>query len=233
MYFNHTSTALSFVVEMVAPHGSYEPIFGTNPIAIGVPRCIPPTLPSIGESTGGPDAVSSNTTTAGSLPPVVLDMATSAFAWYGVKSAAANNEPIPGDVAWDATGNATTDPAAALGGALRSFDRSYKGSHLGLMVELLAGAFTGAAMSDKTTNKNWGTVVLVLHPNLLGDQDGFVERVKEMCTRVHGAKPLPSCEGKPNYLPGERGDLATEKHLQKGVLEVPTEVYSRLLAMKK
>ena len=23
--------------EMVAPHGSYEPVFGTNPIAIGIP----------------------------------------------------------------------------------------------------------------------------------------------------------------------------------------------------
>lgn len=23
--------------EMVAPHGSYEPIFGTNPIAVGIP----------------------------------------------------------------------------------------------------------------------------------------------------------------------------------------------------
>jgi len=53
------------------------------------------------------------------------------------------------DVAWDPQGHPTSDPAAALAGALRVFDRGHKGSGLALMVELLAGAVTGAAMSDK------------------------------------------------------------------------------------
>jgi LDH2 family malate/lactate/ureidoglycolate dehydrogenase len=44
---------------MVAPHGSYEPIFGTNPLAIGIP-------------TGAGDT------------SLVLDMATSAEAWFGL-----------------------------------------------------------------------------------------------------------------------------------------------------
>jgi LDH2 family malate/lactate/ureidoglycolate dehydrogenase len=217
------------VLEMVAPHGSYEPIFGTNPLAIGVPRSIPADLPSIGQASGS----ASGDSVDALLSPVVLDMATSAYAWYGIKSAAENNESIPGDVAWDANGNATTDPAAALGGALRSFDRSYKGSHLGLMVELLAGALTGAAMNDKKASGNWGTTVVVLHPNVLGDQDGFVQRVQDMCTRVHGAKPLPDAAGKPHYLPGERGDLVTERNMQAGSLEVPAEVYAKLLVMNK
>jgi LDH2 family malate/lactate/ureidoglycolate dehydrogenase len=47
--------------EMVAPHGSYEPIFGTNPLAIGIPT--------------GPDD-----------PSLILDMATSAEAWFGLVS---------------------------------------------------------------------------------------------------------------------------------------------------
>lgn len=220
---------------MVAPHGSFEPIFGTNPLAIGVPRTIPAELPTLGTiiGVGEKSTISSSISASESLPPVVLDMATSAYAWYAIKSAEENNEKIPGDVAWDVCGNPTTDPAAALGGALRSFDRSYKGSHLGLMVELLAGAFTGAAMNDKKEQKNWGTVVLVLHPNVLGDQDGFIQRVKEMCDRVHGAKPLPDTVGKPHYLPGERGDEITEKHLKEGVLQVPEEVYAKLLTMNK
>lgn len=44
-----------------------------------------------------------------------------------------------GDVAYDSEGKETTDPAAALAGAIRVFDRSYKGSHIALMVEILAG----------------------------------------------------------------------------------------------
>lgn len=46
--------------EMVAPYGSYEPIFGTNPFTIGIP-----TTPR----------------------PQVLDMATSAYAYFGVVTA--------------------------------------------------------------------------------------------------------------------------------------------------
>jgi L-2-hydroxycarboxylate dehydrogenase (NAD+) len=98
--------------EMVAPHGSYEPIFGTNPIAIGIP-----TLPR----------------------PQILDMATSASAYYGIKMAESMGIPIASDIAYDCHGRETTDPSAALKGAIRVFDRSFKGSHLALMVELLAG----------------------------------------------------------------------------------------------
>lgn len=66
-------------------------------------------------------------------------MATSAYAWYAVKEAKAAGQPIPGDVAYDPEGQGTTDPSAALAGALRVFDRSYKGSNIALMVEILAG----------------------------------------------------------------------------------------------
>ncbi|RYY68302.1 hypothetical protein EON63_24945, partial [archaeon] len=76
----------------------------------------------------------------------VLDMATSATAYYGLKLAEAAGQPIPPDVAYDAQGRPTTSAAEALRGAIRVFDRGIKGSHLALMVELLAGAFTGAAM---------------------------------------------------------------------------------------
>ncbi len=50
-------------------------------------------------------------------------MATSAMAWYAVKEAKEVGQPIPGDVAYDAHGHPTTDPTAALAGALRVFDR--------------------------------------------------------------------------------------------------------------
>ena len=93
------------------------PLFGTNPLSIGIP-----TTPR----------------------PQVLDMSTAASAYYGVKIAAELGQSIPDDVAYDGTGHPTTDPTSVLlGGALRVFDRSFKGSHLALMVELLAGAWTG------------------------------------------------------------------------------------------
>lgn len=195
------SIVMSQCSEMVAPDGSYEPIFGTNPLAIGVP-----TTPR----------------------PQILDMATSACAYYGIKIAEKNGEKIPGDVAYDCEGNETTDPSAALRGAIRSFDRSYKGSHLALMVELLAGAFTGAAMSDKISAKNWGTLIIAIDPNIMGNREEFIEQAKIMCSRVKEAKRLPSHEGKEIYLPGERGDALEKDRLAKGTIEIHNELLSEL-----
>ncbi|NDD93470.1 hypothetical protein EBZ37_15490 [bacterium] len=110
------------------------------------------------------------------------------------------------------------------GGALRSFDLSYKGSHLGLFVELLAGAWIGAAVEDKRTAQNWGSVVIVLHPDLLlpplpeplitteSESKSVLEarrqllqdRVITLCDRVLGARPLIGTAG--TTLPGRAGD---------------------------
>ena len=191
--------------EYVAPHGSFEPIFGTNPIAIGIP-----TLPR----------------------PQVLDMATSATAYYALVTAEREGRPIPCDVAVDAAGRPTTDPAAALRGALLPFDRGHKGSHLGLMVELLAGALTGASMEDKAAARNWGSVVVAIDPRVLGHDnlEAFRARAAVMCARVKGAKRLPdSPPGEEIYLPGERGDLAEAAHLAAGVISVSAATYNELL----
>lgn len=42
---------------------------------------------------------------------------------FGLLEAKTAGKPIPGDVAYDAKGNSTTDPAEALKGAIRVFDR--------------------------------------------------------------------------------------------------------------
>jgi LDH2 family malate/lactate/ureidoglycolate dehydrogenase len=82
--------------EFVAPHGAKKAVFGTNPIAVGMP-------------TGG--------------APVVMDMATAAYAWFGVLEAKTAGRKIPLGVAQDADGAVTDDPAKVLeGGAIRVFD---------------------------------------------------------------------------------------------------------------
>ena len=60
----------------VTTEGASEPIFGTNPLAIGLPST---------------DA-----------DPVVLDMATSAIAWFGLVEADTAGRAIPDNVALDA-----------------------------------------------------------------------------------------------------------------------------------
>jgi L-2-hydroxycarboxylate dehydrogenase (NAD+) len=201
---NLIAIVMSQCPEMVAPHGSCEPIFGTNPIAIGIP-------------------------TPGRAQ--VLDMATSASAWYGLAMAKEAGESIPGDIAYDGAGHPTTDPSEAMKGALRVFDRSFKGSHLALMVELLAGAWTGASMSDKHKSKNWGSVVMAIDPKILGPLEEFQEKSLEMCNRVKAARPLPGSEQSGIYLPGERGDELEAKSLAKGTVFISDQLWAKLLGM--
>jgi LDH2 family malate/lactate/ureidoglycolate dehydrogenase len=56
--------------------------------------------------------------------------------------------------------------------------RSHKGSNLALMVELLAGPLVGAAVADKLEERNWGNLLLVIDPELLGDADAIRSRTQ-------------------------------------------------------
>lgn len=184
----------------VAMHGSYEPLFGTNPIAIGVPNA------------GG--------------EPVVLDMATSAIALYGVVEAQIAGESIPPDVAYDAQGRPTTDPAAALDGALRPFD-GYKGAGLSLMVEILTGPLVGASFAGLDgPDTSWGNLVVALDPALFGDRETFARNVARLVERVKGADRLPGVDA--IRVPGERGDALTRRALDAGEVEIEPNLWRAL-----
>ena len=186
----------------VATHNSYEPVFGTNPVAIGIP-------------------------TAGD--PLVLDIATSAMAWFGLVEAKTAGRSIPGDVAYDGDGNLTTDPAKALEGALRPFDRSYKGAGLGLMIEALTGPLVGAAFAGVgRAMENWGNLILAIDPELLVDREVFVQQTSELAEAVKSKKRLPGVDEL--LLPGERGDQVMESVMAAGEIEVEENLWDQLRA---
>ncbi|MEJ8560085.1 Ldh family oxidoreductase [Yoonia sp. GPGPB17] len=133
----HTCTSLGFFTEqiaaagligigmtnaspIVAPPGGNKRVIGTNPIAM--------TVPGDGE------------------PAMHFDFSTSAVALGKITMAKAADEPIPLGWAVDESGAPTTDPDAALKGALVSAG-GYKGWGFGLMVELLAAGMTGSVNS--------------------------------------------------------------------------------------
>ncbi|MFT5066598.1 MAG: (2R)-3-sulfolactate dehydrogenase (NADP+) [Yoonia sp.] len=133
----HTCTSLGFFTEqiaargliavgmtnaspVVAPPGGNAAVIGTNPIAM--------TVPGDGE------------------PLMHFDFSTSAVALGKITMAKAAGKKIPLGWAVDANGDPTTDPDAALKGALVSAG-GYKGWGFGLMVELLAAGMTGSVNS--------------------------------------------------------------------------------------
>ncbi|KAF0725104.1 hypothetical protein AaE_009726 [Aphanomyces astaci] len=115
--------------ELVAPHGGTQPLFGTNPIAIGFPR-------------------------ANHDTPLVMDLATSAISYFAIILAKLANQTIADNVAIDTQGTPTTDPAAVH--AILPFG-GHKGSALALAVELFSNALAGGAIHDKDNANDWAS----------------------------------------------------------------------------
>jgi (2R)-3-sulfolactate dehydrogenase (NADP+) len=112
--------ALAFTNSPAAmmPWNGNKATFGTNPIAFGCPRA--------------------------GFDPLVLDMALSKVARGHIVSAKQKGKTsIPEGWAVDAEGKPTTDPDAALNGAMAPMGDA-KGAILAMMVEILAAAVNGA-----------------------------------------------------------------------------------------
>ena len=128
----------------VAPAGGIQALLGTNPLAFGWPR-------------------------PGN--PYVFDFATSVVARGEVELHRRAGKPIPEGWAIDAEGAATTDPTAALAGALLPFG-GHKGSAISTMIELLAAAMIGEndsvtarkVLGDMTLSPTHGELVLAFDP---------------------------------------------------------------------
>jgi LDH2 family malate/lactate/ureidoglycolate dehydrogenase len=186
--------------ERVAVHGSFEPVFGTNPLAIAIPT---------------------------ELDPIVLDMSTAATSYFGLVEAMTAGKDIPVDFAYDAQGIPTTNPQKAIAGAIRSFDRSYKGSGLALICEILAGPLVGAAFCGIGDSKgNWGHLIFAIDPELLTDRRQFTKNVSAMVNKVKTTKKLPGVEE--IFAPGERESRLARERQETGLIDVEDNLLAAL-----
>jgi LDH2 family malate/lactate/ureidoglycolate dehydrogenase len=183
----------------VAHFGGIEPTYGTNPMAFGFP-------------------------TADN--PIVFDMAASAITYFGLVQAKALGQSIPDDVAIDSAGNPTTDPAAAMKGSILPFDRSYKGSGLAMVVELLAGVASGASyIFDKG---DWGSTFMAFSPSLLMDVVEFKRRSSDLVSKIKSKK---TTSGKPARIPGYDLEDEVQSRIESGEVELPKEIFEQIKAL--
>ncbi len=188
--------AISNADSQVAPWGARTKYLGTNPLAIGVP--------------------------AGEEPPLVLDMATSVVPHSRIQAAEARGEQIESGWALDSKGRATTDPAAALCGALLPFGGP-KGSGVSFMIDVLAGLLTGALSGPAIAPlyeqldrpQGVGHLMLALSVEAFGPKAKFAARVDNLIREV---RSLPPAEGYDRvYLPGEREHLSMLDYSRNGI----------------
>lgn len=174
----------------VAPFGGLERLFGTNPISFGIPKK--------GE-------------------PFIFDMATSAISYGAVARAKNLGHKLPENVAVDKRGKVTTDPKKALEGAFLTFDNSYKGYGLAMIVEILAGVLPGAQYLDLKDGDGWGNLFLAINPNLLTDISDFKKKVEKLVERVRNSK---SISGEKIRIPGENKIRLRNQAIKNGFVDV-------------
>jgi LDH2 family malate/lactate/ureidoglycolate dehydrogenase len=194
---NHFGTAAYYIAKAVergfvalvcsnapptmAPWGGREAMFGTNPIGWGVP-------------TGG--------------TAIIADLATSVVARGKIILAAQRKEQIPPGWALDVEGRPTTDPEAALIGAVLPFGE-YKGSAIAMLVELLAGRLSGSNSMreipdfyrDLDRVSDHGHFFLCLDIGRFMPPDRFQVRVDDMIASLKQSKRAAGCDE--ILMPGE------------------------------
>ncbi|MGE3909053.1 MAG: Ldh family oxidoreductase [Chloroflexota bacterium] len=152
----------------VAPFGGASRLHGTNPIAYAAP---------------GKDE-----------PPIVLDIATSMVASGQLAKAARRGQTIPLGWAVDEDGKPTTDPSAALKGALLPFG-GHKGYGIGILVDLLTGALSGSTLGLGVQQSNPDPEVggqafffLAINPEFFSSKETFAAQVDKLTRDTKSAK---------------------------------------------
>ncbi len=178
----------------MALHGGRRPMFGTNPLAFAAPL---------------PDGVA----------PLVIDLALSVAARGKIVAAQKAGQNIPTDWAVDEAGQPTTDPDAALRGALSPIGGA-KGAALALMVEVLAAAVTGSAFGweassmfdERDAPPGVGHMLIAIDPAPLSG--GVFESRMQDIVAAFAAEPGAR-------LPGTRRLAARAKSAREGLALAP------------
>lgn len=190
----------------VAPAGGKSPLLGTNPIAFGWPRP--------------------------GRPPYVFDFATSVVARGEIELHRRAGRALPEGWAIDDAGQPTTDPAAALAGAMLPFG-GHKGSAIGTMIELLAGVMIGDLTSPEVLDILGTTTLAPMHGELiLALSPAAFAAGREGDPFARAERLFEAIKGQGARLPSERRFAARARALSDGVTltDAEAEQLDRLLA---
>jgi LDH2 family malate/lactate/ureidoglycolate dehydrogenase len=183
----------------VAPHGASDGRVGTNPICFG--------FPADGD-------------------PVIWDIGTSAIMHAEVRLAQRLGLPLRAGAAFDASGEPTTSPADALGGAFAAWG-GHKGSGLAVVVQLLGGLAGGSFSPPELAD--FGFLIIAVRPGLLTDADAFTSGVAGFAADVRAARPVAG--GAPVRMPFDRSREERRRRLNEDAIDVEMPVYTALLAI--
>ena len=181
---------------LLAGSGARKPVFCTNPLAFAAPS---------------------------SEGILLIDQASSSTAFVSIRQAASEGRRIPEGWALDADGNPTTDPTAAMTGALLAFGGA-RGGNIALMVEVLAAGVGAATWSldappfgTGSDGPGSGLFIVAIDPALI-DPD-FATRLGRHLARLSGEYGV--------HVPG-RAKAEARRRAAAGGIVVPADIHARL-----
>lgn len=180
----------------MSPEGARDAFFGTNPIAISFPT--------------------------GKGYPIKIDLATSVVARGNIIAAKRQGRTIPEGWALDCEGNPTTDAEQALLGTVLTM-AGHKGYALALMVEVLSGVLSGAAIGPAVGSmyKDADRPQNVGHFFMLLDIDAFIAKQEFIDRMDQAIDSMKACRKRPGVdeilIPGERSHRTAAANRIKGI----------------
>lgn len=177
-----------------APFGGIDRLLGTNPIAFAFPS---------------------------DPAPLVIDFSSASVMWGDVLYHQQIGQPLPPDRAVDPAGQPTTDPAAALRGAILAWGGA-RGSALSMIVQAL-GILGGSDPVVGEGGGRWGYFFLALDPALLMPREAFKQNIRRLQEAVEGCRPVPGTASV--RVPGSAATRKVREGRARGWLEVDEAIY--------
>ena len=176
----------------MAPWGGASGVLGTNPWSIAAP--------------------------GGTGFPVVLDMALTTAGKGMMRWHEREGRPMPLDWALTPQGEETTDPAAAMAGALLGIGQ-YKGSGLALMTDVLTGVLAGGGFGlvpySDPARQNVAHSFTAIDIEWFQPLSEFRQRMREFSAMVKASRLRPGFEE--ILMPGELEDRREREKRREGV----------------
>ena len=191
---------------LVAPFGGSDGRLSTNPITFASP---------------------------GVERPIVVDITTSVVAEGKVRLLKNAGKPAPEGWLLDNQGNPTTDPNDLYTnprGAILPFGGSvgHKGFALGVMVDLLSGALSGAGCSQSSTCRLGNAMFFnVIDPAAFLTPEEYLEHVAVFERHVRASKPAPGFSEV--LFPGEPEFRTEERRRREGIV-IDEETWRQFVA---
>jgi LDH2 family malate/lactate/ureidoglycolate dehydrogenase len=200
--------AMANDVPSVAAPGSRGPVLGSNPIAFACP--------------------------AGADDPILLDMSIATVAGGKVFARCKRGEPIPPAWLIDDQGRPTQDGTLYPERASLAPMGGHKGYGIGLFIEILSGALSGAAVTkqvgswlfgDMAAPTNHGAAFLAVNVGAMMDPAMFYGRIAALAREIHAE---PTADGSPPLmLPGEM-EWRNRRRAEVDGIELPEDVLASL-----